>query len=97
MKQYDDLGRCPQGYAVSAATDSAGAQVIVIDDSKPPTDASRLHLLSPPQKDHAAAVALGKQVVEQGVEVFPDWYDFRVPGTDLFALMFSMFSQPNGK
>ena len=92
-KKYTDLGHSPEGYAVSAATDSAGPQVIVIDTSKPSSDSSRLHLLSQSLKDHAAAVALGNQIIEHGVDVYPDWFDFREPGTDLFALMFSMFSQ----
>lgn len=91
--QADKLGNTPEGYSVTAATDSAGSQVIVVDESKPDTDSTRLHLLSKPLKNHQAAVALGKKVVKQGPEIYDEWYDFRIPGEDLFALMMSMMQR----
>lgn len=83
--QFDELGKDPSGNVVTAATDSAGPQVIVKGE--------RVHLLSKPLKDHAAAVALGKKVVKKGASVYKEWFDLKKGGVgvNLFAVFGGCF------
>jgi hypothetical protein len=78
--QLTELGRDPAGNSVSAATDGAGPQVIVLGKG--------VHMLSRPLKDHKAAVVLGKSVVERGTGVYGEWFDLMKGGvsTNLFAV-----------
>ena len=84
-RQFDDLGKDPQGNKVTAATDDAGPQVIV--------QGKEIHLLSRPLKDHEEAVALGKRVVAGGTAVYPDWMDLKNGGIgeNLFAVFGGCF------
>jgi len=60
--ELTECGHTNCGLRVRAITDAMGAQVVETDDSKPENDS----LLSEPLDDHAAAVELGKIVVESG-------------------------------
>lgn len=66
---------------VTAITDTAGPQVIV--------KGVKTHLLSRPLKDHAAAVKLGKQIVEKGINAYKNWYNLNK--MDLAASLFALF------
>jgi len=87
--QADELGTDSKGNKVTAATDAAGPQVIVVGEN--------VHLLSYPLKDHAAAVALGKRVVAEGYEIHDKWYDLKKGGVglNLFAVFGGLFRSPS--
>lgn len=75
-----EVGRIP-GAKVTAATDAAGAQVIV--------KGRKIHLLSRPLANHAAAVALAKQIVDaQSTDIYREWFDLKSGGigVGLFAI-----------
>jgi hypothetical protein len=83
--RFDDLGKDPQGNKITAATDSAGPQVIV--------KGKNVHLLSKPLKDHEEAVALGSRVVMEGAKCYDEWFDLEKGGTamSLFAVFGGCF------
>lgn len=83
--KVDHLGEDPQGNEVTAATDSAGPQVIVKGEG--------VHLLSRPLKDHAEAVELGKKVVKEGTEAYTEWMNLIEGGVaeNLFAVFGGCF------
>jgi hypothetical protein len=82
--QATEVGSIP-GANVMAATDAAGAQVIVRGDN--------IHLLSRPLKDHQAAVALAEQIVAaQTYEIYKDWFNLRDGGIGLG--LFAIFGGP---
>src|SRR5271157_5125024 len=92
--QNDNLGKTSNGLTVTAATDAAGPQVIVIG---PNLKRPETHLLSKPLKDHQAAITLGKKVVKDGIESYKDWYDLKKGGTglNLFAIFGAEFRGGN--
>jgi hypothetical protein len=78
--QSDALGNTPGGERVSALTDAAGAQVVVVSDD--------VHLISRPLANHQAAIELGKKVVVEGTGCYKEWFDLKGGGigTNLFAV-----------
>lgn len=91
--KHEHIGTSPEGYEVNVATDSIGAQVIVIDKAVDKVDTTpATHLLSQPQKDHQAAVELGERVVAEGVDVYSDWLNLKMSGMDLFNLAMGLLT-----
>ena len=65
---------------IIAATDDAGAQVIVKND--------RIHLLSRPLENHKAAEKLAEDIRDNGIDVYKEWMDIKNnPAMSLFGVL----------
>lgn len=67
--EVTECGYTRDGLCVSAITDSAGSQVVVKDNQS----LDGTHLLSKPLANHGAAIALGKDVVKYGINIYNEW------------------------
>ena len=64
-----ECGYTKEGYRVRAITDESGSHVMVSNDKRPKDN----HLLSKELEDREDAIELGYEVVESGIQVYPEW------------------------
>lgn len=67
--EITECGLTPNGLRICAITDVLGAQVVVERDQ----ESSDSNLLSQPLTNHQAAISLGKNIAEHGVNIYNEW------------------------